>query len=382
MTIHSSGSVWSTSTRQVAVELDAKFPRRDWTSTYPGHGEISPSTGEANKGQYAIDLMVSDRALGEKIAQYAWDNRKRLGIRYVIFWGRIISETSSNPNKWVRYFAADDPNPSKSHHNHVHISRYSNKGYTPAAGTVVPPVAVTPPVTPPVVKPTPKGITTPVRFASVNAEWPGFASVQAKVKAGTAKPWSVRKGLLAAKLAGFDVVALQELGEDEAADLAKAMGEAWAYQRLGLNCVFWRVALFSLVKTRELTLPAFGQWPGRWYIEVWLKDKAGNPLRVGSTHLTVKSGNDAANQLAQIKQVVAFAAQSSDPLVIGIDTNNTQAAGTGIWVPLEKGHYSWDRGGIDAILWAFGVKIPSTASLDLGAGSDHDARSASLTTAQ
>lgn len=137
MTIHSSGKVWTGSTREVAVEIDSLFPRKDWTSTYPGHGEISPSTGKANLGQYAVDFMVSSKALGDKIAAYAWKNRKRLGIRYVIWNRRIISETSSRPNKWVAYFDGQSSNPSRAHTNHVHVSRYSNKGYTAPAGTPV-----------------------------------------------------------------------------------------------------------------------------------------------------------------------------------------------------------------------------------------------------
>lgn len=128
MTIHSSGKAWVKHVRLAAEELDSKFKRSDWTSTYPGHDP---------KESLAVDLMVSDRELGNKIAEYAWSNRKRLGIRYVIWYGRIISETNANhPNVWLRYFDADNPNPSRSHKNHVHISFYSVHTYSKPAKSV------------------------------------------------------------------------------------------------------------------------------------------------------------------------------------------------------------------------------------------------------
>lgn len=122
MAIHGpSLKLWDADVRAASEELDARFPRGDWTSTYPGH---DPSAA------LAVDFMCS-RAMGDKIADYVWTHRKRLGVRYVIWYGRIISETSSTPNRWVHYYAADDPNPSKSHKNHVHVSFYPNAKYTP-----------------------------------------------------------------------------------------------------------------------------------------------------------------------------------------------------------------------------------------------------------
>src|SRR5437868_3140209 len=99
----------------------------------------------------------------------------------------------------------------------------------------------TPPVVPPVVPPKPpvKGITTPVKFVSLNAQWPEFESTKTKVAQGKVKPWSIRKGILAAKIGDAKIVAVQELGQSEAADLAAALGQKWSYQRLTLNCVFW-----------------------------------------------------------------------------------------------------------------------------------------------
>lgn len=128
MTLHpDSMKAWSQSSRQVAEELDEEFPRSDWTSTYPGH---DPSEA------WAIDLMCS-KSIGDKIAAYAWKHRERLGIWYIIWWGRIISMTRPQLG-WQRYWDADNPNPSKSHKNHVHISRYVGRGYTAPAGSSKP----------------------------------------------------------------------------------------------------------------------------------------------------------------------------------------------------------------------------------------------------
>ena len=129
-------AVWAPFVRSAATEVDAEFPRPDWTSTYPGHGEIYPAIkGQANRGQYAVDFMVSSRAIGDRIADYLWTNRKRLGIRYVIWYRRIRSETSGDGN-WRPYV---NPVPSKrgtasgDHTNHPHASFYSNGHYTPPA---------------------------------------------------------------------------------------------------------------------------------------------------------------------------------------------------------------------------------------------------------
>lgn len=147
MTIHSSGSVWAGFVRQAAQEVDAlPFRGAGWTSTYPGHGEISPGkSGTANRGQYAVDFMVSNKAAGDKIAAYLWANRKRLGVRYVIWNRRIISETNK-PSQWRRY---TNPVPSRrgtasgDHTNHPHASFFSNGSFTPLKPQK-PPVPATP----------------------------------------------------------------------------------------------------------------------------------------------------------------------------------------------------------------------------------------------
>ena len=89
-------------------------------------------TGDHKHG-IAIDFMVYDRgdgvkhpgperpAVGTWVANYVWDNRERLGVRYEIYNRRIRSTTGTPPNVWLDYDATDDP-----HTNHVHVSRLSN----------------------------------------------------------------------------------------------------------------------------------------------------------------------------------------------------------------------------------------------------------------
>lgn len=131
--IHSSGSAWKPFVRSAAEEVDAKFPRNAWTSTYPRHGEIYPDKNEANVGQYAIDFMIETKAQGDEIASYLWDNRDRLGLRYVIWYRKIISKTNL-PSRW-RDYTNPRPElrgtPSGDHTNHVHASFFSNGTYTP-----------------------------------------------------------------------------------------------------------------------------------------------------------------------------------------------------------------------------------------------------------
>lgn len=118
MTMHGDSiKLWTDSdTLAVAREVDARFPRKDWTSTYNGHGEDGAA--------YAIDFMCG-KAVGDLIAAYVWKNRARFGVRYVIWNGRIIS-VSRIKEGWRRYYPAARAianNPDSAYHrNHVHMS--------------------------------------------------------------------------------------------------------------------------------------------------------------------------------------------------------------------------------------------------------------------
>lgn len=169
--IHDSSKHWDEDVRLAALEVDKRYPRHEWTSTYPGHGENSA------KGAYAVDFMCN-KSDGDKIAAYVWKNRKRLGVRYVIWDREIISETSSTPNRWVRYFNGGSSNPSKAHTNHVHVSFYTNRKYSPPAGST-PPIGVPEPVVAPVVINKPAPVVAPVVKPVVSVK-----AVQAALKVG------------------------------------------------------------------------------------------------------------------------------------------------------------------------------------------------------
>lgn len=140
MTIHESSKHWDSHTRGMAKEVDALYPASDWTSTYAHHGEGSAV------GAYAIDFMCT-KSRGDKIAAYIVKHRKRMGVRYVIWYGRVINwGLDGDGAKWKRYFNADNSNPSKSHKNHVHVSRQPGRKYTPAEGSVKLPVYVVDPL--------------------------------------------------------------------------------------------------------------------------------------------------------------------------------------------------------------------------------------------
>lgn len=129
VTIDKSGKAWTPDVRAVALEVDGLFPRSEWTSTYGGHGENSPT------GAYAIDFMCS-KADGDKIAEYTWLNRKRLGMSYQIWNRRIRRDYDHVQNgkkipagQWAPYFDGQSSNPSKAHTNHVHTSYYVGHKY-------------------------------------------------------------------------------------------------------------------------------------------------------------------------------------------------------------------------------------------------------------
>lgn len=225
---------------------------------------------------------------------------------------------------------------------------------------------------PPTVKP---GIASFVGV-SFNAEWPGFSSTQAK-----AKSWSIRMPILVKKVAAVkpDLIATQEMGEVEAAQfygaLAKATGIVYNYQRFGpLNTSGWNPDKFDYDKTLEIDTPDYGQYPGRGYVEAWLKDKQGNRIRVGSGHNPVKTGADAKDQEATIKMIVSGVNNENDdwPLIWADDTNNRQSKNVGMWAVLNKYGYEWIVSGIDAVFYNFGAEITKHSVVDLGDGSDHN----------
>lgn len=112
-------------------------------------GRSSGSSGEHPKG-LALDFSVLEYGggvsnpgparywMGNKIANWLWANRARLGVWYVIWNRRIISSNrhSYAYNRWVEYRGS---NP---HTDHVHVSYYSANIYQP-------PITVPDPIEPP-----------------------------------------------------------------------------------------------------------------------------------------------------------------------------------------------------------------------------------------
>ena len=105
--------------------FNSQFPSLSW-GTYPGH---DPSEDRATDGMVPSWNTLAGRTYGWVVAHWLWANRKRFNIWYIIFYGEIISETRPSAG-WQRYYAADDPHPSKSHKNHVHVTVLA-KGYAP-----------------------------------------------------------------------------------------------------------------------------------------------------------------------------------------------------------------------------------------------------------
>lgn len=77
----------------------------------------------------ALDLMItgvsgSDNAAGDLIADYLWANRKRLGVKWIIWDRRIRSTSPGKSGNWTAY-SGKSP-----HTDHVHVF-FSTGAYVP-----------------------------------------------------------------------------------------------------------------------------------------------------------------------------------------------------------------------------------------------------------
>lgn len=103
-------------------------------------------SGEHPKGR-AIDFGIKDlgtsearpgperRALGNWIADYVIRDYKRLNVWYVIWNGRQWSDNSGNEAAYHKWGAYHGDNP---HTDHVHVSFYDNRVYTPPKEPTMP----------------------------------------------------------------------------------------------------------------------------------------------------------------------------------------------------------------------------------------------------
>ena len=130
-TIGQLGGVTSKNKAATQVVLDA--------ATRAGHiiNQVWGVGGGDHAGGMATDFMVyNDRAAGDWIADYLWENRLVLGVRWIIWRQRIRSTTPGKSGQWEAM--ADRGNATQNHMDHVHVVWNGDpvKGITDAIGDV------------------------------------------------------------------------------------------------------------------------------------------------------------------------------------------------------------------------------------------------------
>lgn len=151
-TIAQLGNVAAKNKTATQIVLDAARAAGHELNQVWGVGGGDHSTG------LATDFMVyNDRAAGDWIADYIWNNRDRLGVRWIIWRQRIKSINPRGvygpPNQWNPM--EDRGNTTQNHMDHVHVM-WDSSAVTTAPEMSKP---VTPPLKPaskPTVKPTVK----------------------------------------------------------------------------------------------------------------------------------------------------------------------------------------------------------------------------------
>lgn len=117
-------ALWKKHVQTAVTKLNAQFPEFSW-GTYPGH---DPSEALAADGMVPNYKTAAGKELGWTAARYVWANRVKLGIWYVIFDGKIISQTRP-ASGWLTYRptaqAINNSPDSAYHRNHVHVSWYA-----------------------------------------------------------------------------------------------------------------------------------------------------------------------------------------------------------------------------------------------------------------
>lgn len=101
--------------KAAADELGPKFGITS-VGGYRAEGSRDP---EGHPSGLALDFMVSDKARGTALAEYARANARRLGVKYVI-WRRRIWSVERNAEGWR--LMEDRGSPTQNHYDHVHVS--------------------------------------------------------------------------------------------------------------------------------------------------------------------------------------------------------------------------------------------------------------------
>lgn len=119
-------------TRRKAAEvihaLESSTPHRI-TTTY---GYRADSVPEHSSGR-AVDYMCS-RPAGDWIADYLWQHRVRLRVKWIIWRQRIRSTSPGKPDTWTPM--ADQGDATQNHMDHVHV--WFDDAYSEPSGTDLP----------------------------------------------------------------------------------------------------------------------------------------------------------------------------------------------------------------------------------------------------
>ena len=199
------------------------------------------------------------------------------------------------------------------------------------------------------------------------------------------------------------IVTAQELGRDEAADLARCSAR-WHYQRNGLNTVLWADP-WALVddkagnQSRDWAIPE-GLWPGATVLACRLVNgDTKQYVWAASTHLcSTGSGTLPQTEAARRRQVqateLARIFKSYRQIVMGADLNSPEsdavptaprpilrAAGwkTDTDQVVIAGALADRRRGIDSVLTKSRVTLTGVTVVPTGTASDHEGRLAEFT---
>ena len=117
------------STRLKAVEVLSRVSGAN-TITHVWGYDANPGNTEHHSGLAADFMVFSDKALGDRIYDYLWANRVRLGVRHII-WQQSITSTVVDPG--VRRPMADRGNTTANHMDHVHVQFLTDSYTAPSA---------------------------------------------------------------------------------------------------------------------------------------------------------------------------------------------------------------------------------------------------------
>lgn len=88
---------------------------------------FNPASRPEHSAGTALDFMCT-RAAGDFISDYLWNNRGRLGLRWMIWRQRIRSTSLGKPSTWQAM--ANRGSTTANHYDHVHVN-FAVKAYSP-----------------------------------------------------------------------------------------------------------------------------------------------------------------------------------------------------------------------------------------------------------